>query len=382
MEAIEILNYIPKERLEFLALQTKVNYKAKKLDGITLFQLFLYSMVTERRSSLRVMEEIFSSFYFQNLPFKTKHKSVKFNSISERLNTINPDFFEKLFEECYARFHGYFKNEKTNIIRFDSTLVSVSSKLLDYGFRSGGYKGHKKQIKFTLGLGNIVKSVRFFHDPRYNNEDVALRETILNDKHSPEDIIVFDRGIQSRTTYDELNQKSILFVSRLNDRVNYKAVKTLSIKSIAQKSSLKILNDCQIQLFNNKHQPTQSFLRLIVAKDEKSKKKLLFITNIENMGPDEIAAIYKQRWEIEVFFKFLKQELNFSHLISRSINGIKVVLYLTLILSILLSVYKKLNRLKGYKIPKIKFSNELERNLIKQIVIISGGDPEKVPKLI
>jgi hypothetical protein len=72
-------------------------------------------------------------------------------------------------------------------------------------------------------------------------------------------------------------------VSRLNDRVNYKVLKTLSIKSTAQKSSLKILNDCQIQLFNNKHHPTQSFLRLINAKDEKSKKKLLFITNIELM---------------------------------------------------------------------------------------------------
>ena len=100
------------------------------------------------------------------------------------------------------------------------------------------------------------------------------------------------------------------------------------------------------------------------------------------MQAHEIATIYKKRWQIEVFFKFLKQELNLSHLISRGTNGIKVMFYMTLILSILLSVYKRMNHLKGYKIPRIKFSNELERNLIKQIVIISGGNPEKVPKLI
>lgn len=162
MEAIEILNYIPEERLKFLASETKVNYKSKKLDGITMFQLLLYSMLTERRSSLRVMEEIFSSFQFQNIQLKAKHRSIKYNSISERLNTINPVFFEKLFEDCYTRFRHYFKNEKPNIIRFDSTLISISSKLIDYGFHTGGSRGNKKQLKFTMGLGNIIRSADFF----------------------------------------------------------------------------------------------------------------------------------------------------------------------------------------------------------------------------
>src|SRR6185369_1633292 len=166
MKAMEILNYIPDEQLEFLATTTKVNYKSKKLDGITLFQLLLYGMVTERRSSLRVMEEIFSSFHFQQIKQKTKYQSVKFNSISERLNTINPVFFEQLFQYCYTKFHPYFKDEKPSILRFDSTLISVSSKLIDYGFRSGGHKGHKKQIKFTIGLGALVKSVNFFYQPK------------------------------------------------------------------------------------------------------------------------------------------------------------------------------------------------------------------------
>jgi hypothetical protein len=194
MEAMEILNYIPKERMEFLALQTKVDYKAKKLDGITLFQLFLYSMVTERRSSLQVMEEIFSSFNFQNLPFKTKHKSVKFNSISERLNIINPDFFEKLFEECYTRFHGYFKNEKTNIIRYDSTLVSVSSKLLDYmDFVQVGIRATKNKLNLLLDWALLLKAPVFSMNPDITTKMFALKEIILNDKHSPEEIIVFDR---------------------------------------------------------------------------------------------------------------------------------------------------------------------------------------------
>lgn len=380
MEAIQLLNYIPAERLNFLAAETKVNYKSKKLDGITMFQLLLYSMVTVRRSSLRVMEEIFSSFQFQNIQLQAKHRSIKYNSISERLNTINPVFFEKLFEDCYTRFNHHFKNEKPNIIRFDSTLVSISSKLIDYGLRTGG-TGNKKQLKFTIGLGSIIRSADFFYAPKYNNEDVALKEAILNNRFKNDEIVVFDRGIQARATYEELNARTILFVSRLKEDSGFKVIKKFKLNHVVT-SPLKILDDCQVQLFNKKHHLTKSFLRLIIAIDEKTNKKLLFITNIKKMQAHEIAAIYKKRWQIEVFFKFLKQELNLSHLTSRSVNGIKVMFYMTLILAILLSVYKKMNHLKGYKIPRIKFSNELERNLIKQIVIISGGNPEKVPKLI
>ena len=88
--------------------------------------------------------------------------------------------------------------------------------------------------------------------------------------------------------------------------------------------------------------------------------------------------MYKQRWEIEVFFKFIKQNLNFSHLLSRNSNAIKVIMYMTLITSILLIVYKKLNGLEGYKIPKLKFAQELEVLIIKDIVEKCGGNPQKV----
>lgn len=79
-----------------------------------------------------------------------------------------------------------------------------------------------------------------------------------------------------------------------------------------------------------------------------------------------------------MFFKFLKQELNFSHLINRSENGIKVMLYCTMIAAILLLAYKELNGLKGYKIMKQRFINDLEISLMKDLVVLCGGDPNKV----
>jgi IS4 transposase len=114
---------------------------------------------------------------------------------------------------------------------------------------------------------------------------------------------------------------------------------------------------------------------------DKSSEDIIFITNDFTLGAYDIAALYKQRWEIEVFFKFIKQHLNVSHLVSRNSNGIRVMIYMTLILSILLIAYKKLNRIGSYKIAKLRFSLELDNLMTKEIVILCGGDPARAPHL-
>ncbi len=83
-----------------------------------------------------------------------------------------------------------------------------------------------------------------------------------------------------------------------------------------------------------------------------------------------------------MFFKFIKQLLNFKHLLSRNENGIKVVLYVTMIAAILLTAHKKINQLNGFKIPKLKFSNELENEIVKDLIRMCGGNPEKLNEVL
>jgi IS4 transposase len=89
----------------------------------------------------------------------------------------------------------------------------------------------------------------------------------------------------------------------------------------------------------------------------------------------EIAEAYRKRWDIEVFFRFIKQELNMSHLVSLNKNGIQVMLYMTLIVSMLILMYKKANQI-GYKTAKRRFSMEVRDLAIALIVVHCGGDPE------
>jgi len=147
-------------------------------------------------------------------------------------------------------------------------------------------------------------------------------------------------------------------------------------------------------LFNGKKVDTGNVYRVIIAerkekitttrsnnkgKVRKKENIFVFITNNMELSPKEIAQIYKQRWDIEVFFRFIKQELNASHFISVSKNGITVMLYMTLIAAMLLQIYKKINGL-GYKTAKRRFSIELWETLITIIVKECGGNPERINK--
>ncbi|SDD96842.1 Transposase DDE domain-containing protein, partial [Dyadobacter soli] len=88
-----------------------------------------------------------------------------------------------------------------------------------------------------------------------------------------------------------------------------------------------------------------------------------------------IAQAYRRRWDIEIFFRFLKQELNVSHLVSLNKNGIQVMLYMTLITAMMVLIYKKANNI-GYKTAKRRFSMEVRDLAIALIVVHCGGNPD------
>lgn len=379
MNLEEVLGYIPKEELEELSVSYKVDHQVKKLHGQTMFQLLLFSMLNIKHNSLRVMEEFYHSLAFKSIA-NTNYKGVKYNSIRDRLVTINPDYFEAIFKSCLKKYQANYLKKKHNIISFDSTLVSISSKLLKEGMTIN-QKGEKKFIKFSMAFSNVPIHSKIFTEQSFVSEDFALKELINECPLSAENILVFDRGIQARATFEEFTTSELTFVTRLNNYTRFETIKELEINE-KETERLVLERDLEVILYDKRNKKTERFLRLIVAKEKENEEIFYFLTNSQTLTTKEVADIYKQRWEIEVFFKFIKQNLNFSHLLSRNENGIKVIMYMTLITAILLIVYKKLNDLKGYKIPKLKFAQELEVLIIKDIVERCGGDPNKVNEIL
>lgn len=380
----ELLEFIPDSLLEKIEKKTKVNYQVKKLNGKIMFKLLLMSLLDSRNVSLRVMEEIYSSSQFTKFSSKRKDNKTKYSTISDRLANIDYSFFEKIFGSISKEFTKSFNTPeagKRNIAKFDSTVVSLSMKLLKMGMHNGR-DNIKNQIKFTVGLNNnLPDSVKIFKKQKEVNENVTLKKAILSAKLAENSIVVFDRGLQKRETLCKFTDKKILFVTRANENINYEFVKIFKKVERIKTSTLCLEKDLIVKLKYGKHGVTKKEFRLIISESFQTKKKLFFLTNITDLNAREITDIYKRRWDIEVFFKFLKQELNFKHFVSRTENGIKVMLYMTLILALLLIVYKTKNNISSYKIAKIRFRNELEMDIIKEIVILCNGNISKFEKL-
>ncbi|GAA4766982.1 hypothetical protein GCM10023230_15910 [Flavobacterium hankyongi] len=118
--------------------------------------------------------------------------------------------------------------------------------------------------------------------------------------------MVFDRGLQARSVFEGFNNQNFIFVTRLNNYTRFQIVEEFQIVQ-KETERLSIERDLKVILFDKRNKKTTSFLRLIIAREKESNEIFYFLSNSNNLTSKEIVDIYKQRWEIEVFFKFIKQ---------------------------------------------------------------------------
>jgi len=378
MNVNELLKLIPSKTFRDLAIETKVDTQVKKLSGEVMFKLILFSMLSSDKLSLRVMETFLQSAKFKSFA-EFDILDSRYNSIRDRICTINASYFEKLFEIIFSIYNKELKEENA-LSKTDSTYVALAAKLFSGGMKNGD--NSKRFVKYSVNLkGSIPSSVKVHIEQPYVSEELALAELINDADCIENNTVVFDRGLQSRNSFDKFTNTNKLFVSRANLNIRCKVVTSKKITKKPAGNSVTIRSDETGLLINKKDKYTEHTYRVIKGIIDQSGEEICFVTNILDEDSYIIAEWYKQRWEIEIFFKFIKQHLNVKHLVSRDQNGIKVMIYMTMILAILIIAYKKINKIKGFKIAKLKFEIELENEIIKTIVTLCGGNPNKAAHL-
>ena len=168
MKFKDILSYISDEELDFLSAETGVNHQVKKLKGSVIFKLILYSLLEHGKPSLRVMEQIFhsSSFRFYT---NTDNITTKYNSLSDRLSSIKSDYFQGIFQLLFDKFNIEL-GEQNALQKYDSTMIAISSKLVDWGMKVGS-KTNKNQLKVTVGLhGSLPCDFKIFTENKHNSK--------------------------------------------------------------------------------------------------------------------------------------------------------------------------------------------------------------------
>lgn len=380
IHARDLLKLIPEDKFASIIKDTNVDFQVKKLFGRTMFFLLLYGLLDSKRSSLRTLEQSFKTNKFKVLFKIDPLQQIKYNSLSDRLATMNVDFFRDVYEMLYDLLSTYYCEKdrlSCNIIRVDSTMVAEAANKLERGMIIGNQTDKKsKQVKYTFSMTNLFpSSAEIFTDQSDLNEGVTIPQVIKNyiDKRD-NNVFVFDRGVKSREVYNKLDQE-LWFVTRIDPGAIYKVVESFEFEKNMVVGNLTIKKDDLVILFDKHHKKSSPF-RLIQTEDNKG-KELWFITNLLEDKINTIIEIYKKRWDIEVFFRFLKQELNFKHIFSTKINGLQIMLYMTMIVSMLILVYKKANNL-GYKMAMFQLFYQLDDIYGEMLVERLGGDPSLV----
>jgi hypothetical protein len=376
----DLLKLIPDDLLLDLAAETKVDYQVKKLYGRNIFNLLLYGLLNGERVGLRSLEDFYNSKKFKVLFKLPGTKSAKYNSLSARLAKMNVRFFEMAFQEIYEQcsllYDASTLSSQYKITRVDSTMVCETAAKLEQGIQLGRKRDGKKQVKYTIGLTDLFpSSVETFSEQICISENLTIPKVILKviDK-SKDNVFVFDRGVFSREVFCDLDKNECSFVTRLRVNAMHIVLDDIDIPPGLMVGNLTVLKDQRVNLYRSGYKVVEQPFRLVQARSANG-KEYWFLTNRFDLPCQDIILIYKKRWDIEVFFRFIKQELNFKHLISVNENGIKILLYMTLILAMLILIYKKINEF-GYKTAKRRFAMELGDIIDDLLIVYCGGDPD------
>ncbi len=235
--------------------------------------------------------------------------------------------FIKLFDRCriqvkIGKRKFRFKNK---LISMDSSTIDLCLEMFDWA----KFRRTKGAIKLHLLLDHEGYLPCFAIITEGNVADVKVARQFQFD---PGTIVVDDRGYNDYALFGQWTFQEVYFVTRMKDNALYEVV---GEKEVPQNRN--ILKDEMIELRGPKAIEKCPYpLRRIEVYDPEKKEVLVFLTNNLKLGATTIAAIYKERWQIEIFFKALKQNLKIKTFVGTSANAVKIQIWTALIAMLIL----------------------------------------------
>lgn len=255
-----------------------------------------------------------------------------------RVNATQPwqlyeALFHSLLERC-QRFKGHraLPIDK-KILSLDSSTILLSMTLFPWA----RYRFQKGAVKLHVGLDHATWLPEF----------VCITEGHWHDHHilpkiepRPDVVYVFDRGYYDFGWYQRLTAAGSHFVTRSKCKLLHEVVEERPVPL-----GKGILRDQIIRLTGVRGRKHPGLLRRITYRDPLTGKVLSFLTNHLTCPAETIAAIYKERWQIELFFKWLKQHAKVKSFVGTSENALMTQIWIALITYLLLAFLKLSHRL-------------------------------------
>ena len=360
----QLLKLIQRHEFETLAKQHHTGRSFRTASRWSQFVTMAMAQLAGRNSLRDIVENISAQAH------RLYHLgSVKLSrSNLSRINDGKPyTLYEALFGKLLSRCQGVVPGHG---FRFSHPLYSLDASTIDLClsvFPWADFRTTKGAIKLHVGLNHAGYLPEFVTVTEGKKHDVTVGRTLEFPKGS---IVAVDKGYNDYAWYKQLTDKGIYFVTRLKTNAKYRTVcrrsvlksKGLTCDQTIEFTGVQTAKKCPVQL------------RRIGYRDAETGKRYVFLTNNFKLSAKTIADIYKVRWQVELFFKWIKQNLKIKSFVGTGKNSVMTQIWIALCVYLLLAFLKFQSKLKKSTQQILRL---LQLNLFEKrdLMALLRGDP-------
>src|SRR5690625_1928419 len=347
--------------------QSGMDKYAKKLLTPMMIRLFIYAQLKNLSSLGRISDHVKRRKKVQK---QIGLKSISKSQLSRKLKDIPSDFFYTILQQTIQKLHQTLGSSRVNqALRKIHLIDSSTLSMCLHRYEWADFRETKAGIKMHT-------SIILCDDESYPNDMILTParpadETQLDALIVPDGdaLHVFDRGYFNFKKFDSYCENNIRFVTRIKSNIIVTVIEELPVDS-----SSPIIRNAIVKIGRMKHS-----LRLVEVLDSEGNKISIVCNDLE-IGAEEISDLYRSRWQIELFFKWVKQHLVIKKLYGKSQNAVFNQIYLAMITFCLTLLMKNDLKYQGTLLEKIGRASCREREEIKTLLYNLFKDPDRSSK--
>lgn len=326
----QMLKMFSRHEFQKAVSETKAEYHARGFSSWNHFTSMLFGQLAGQ-DSLRGIEAGLATQarYLYHIGVKPVHRSTLAYANKHRTHELFKKTFSWMLSKCQPLAPGHPFRFKNPLYSLDVTIIDLCLSLYNWA----KFRTTKGAVKLHVKLNHAGYLPTFMVVTTGKVHETQVAPSIPSERG---DVAIFDRGYTDFKWYKALDDKGVFFVTRTKRNAHYRVVGRKDVCRFEY-----ILSDQIIELkgFYSK-QKFPNRLRRIRSKDPETGKTIVILTNNFAWSPKTIASIYKERWQIELFFKALKQQLKVKSFVGTSRNALLSQLWTALIAYLLLSYLK------------------------------------------
>jgi hypothetical protein len=332
----QLLSVFSRYEFSKVVINQGANYCIKGFSNWTHFVSMLFCQVAQAKSLREICNGLkccLGKLVHLGLP-KAPCKSTLSYANEHRPWEVYRDLFYQTLANVKLNTPGKKKKFrfKNQLLSLDASVIELSLKMFPWS----NYNRTKGAVKLHMLLDHdgYLPAYVLITEGKCHEMNVAVK---LDDQLPPDSIVAMDKGYVNYELFHRWSQRKVWFVTCLKSNAQYEVVEEKDPDSLPAT----ILAD-QIIRFTGKEAQKRcpTLMRRVVKQKDETGGQIEFLTNHFKFGPTTIAAIYKDRWEIEIFFKALKQNLKIKTFIGTNFNAIQIQIWTALIAMLLIKLLK------------------------------------------